>query len=97
LVGEGVGKEEGLTRARFVAGDAAGRRPAASRGGGRRCLPLELLLRWREGAGGGVQRHGEVVWGRVKFLGRFVGGGRAGISELAVGHRWRAARRHAHG
>jgi hypothetical protein len=97
LAGEGVGKEEGLTGARFVAGDEAGKRPAAARGGGRRCLPLELLLRWRGGAGGGVQRHGEVVWGRAKLLGRLVDGGKAGISELTVGHRWRAARRPAHG
>jgi hypothetical protein len=38
-----------------------------------------------------VQWHGEVVWGRVKLLGRLVGGGRVGISELAVGDRWRMA------
>jgi hypothetical protein len=34
--GEGVGKEEGLTGARFVAGDEAERRPVAARSGGRR-------------------------------------------------------------
>jgi hypothetical protein len=74
--GEGVGNEEGLIGARFVAGDRAGRRLAAARGGGRRYMPLELRLRWRGGAGSASNRHGEVVWGHVKLLGRSVGGGR---------------------
>jgi hypothetical protein len=43
--GKEWGKEEGLTGAGFVAGDGAGRRPAAARSGGRRCRPLELRLR----------------------------------------------------
>jgi hypothetical protein len=44
LAGEGVGKEEGLTGARFVAGDWAEKLSAAACGGGRRYPPLELLL-----------------------------------------------------
>jgi hypothetical protein len=68
--GEGVGKEEGLTGARFVAGDGAGRRPAAAYGGGRRYLPREVLFRWRRGAGGGVHgTGGGVVWCHVELLG----------------------------
>jgi hypothetical protein len=51
LVGEEVGKDEGITGARFVLTDRVGRRSATACGGGRRCLPLELLLRWRGGAG----------------------------------------------
>jgi hypothetical protein len=88
LAGEGVGKDEGLTVARFVLTDGVGRCSAAACGGGRRCLQLELLLPWRGGASGGVQQHGEVVWGRVELLGRLAGGGRVGISELAAGHQW---------
>jgi hypothetical protein len=45
------GKDEELTGARFVLTDGVGRRSAAACGGGRQCLPLELLLRWRGGAG----------------------------------------------
>jgi hypothetical protein len=63
--GEGVGKEEGLTGARFVAGDGAGRCPAAVCGGGRRYPPQDVLFRLRGGAGGGVHGTGRwcgVVW-----------------------------------
>jgi hypothetical protein len=42
---EGVGKDEGLTGARFVLTNGVGRRSAAACGGGRRCRPLELRLR----------------------------------------------------
>jgi hypothetical protein len=45
LAGEGVGKEEGLTMARFVLTDGVGRLSAAACGSGRRYLPLEVLLR----------------------------------------------------
>jgi hypothetical protein len=50
LAGEGVGKDEELTGARLVLTDGVGMLSAAACGGGRRCLSLELLLRWREGA-----------------------------------------------
>jgi hypothetical protein len=33
----------------------------------------------------GVQRHGEVVWGRVELLGRLTGGGKVGIPKLVMG------------
>jgi hypothetical protein len=92
LAGEGVGKDEGHTMAWFVLTDGVGRLAAVSGG----------TCRWSFGSGGGgrrqcVQRHMVVVWGRVKLLGRLVGGGRAGISDLAVVHRGRAARQPAHG
>jgi hypothetical protein len=45
LAEEGVGKDEGLTGARFVLTDGVGRLSAAACGGGRWYLPLELLLR----------------------------------------------------
>jgi hypothetical protein len=66
LAGEGVEKDEGLTMARFVAGDGAVRLSAATCGGGRRYPPLELLLR-RDGRRGwhtgGTGKFGE-PWGR---------------------------------
>jgi hypothetical protein len=86
--GEGRGAYHGL-----VCAHGRGRE---ARDGVRRYLPLELRLRWR-GRRQCVQRHRVVVWGRVKLLGRLVGGGRAGISDLAVVHRGRAARQPAHG
>jgi hypothetical protein len=45
LAGEEVGKDEGLTGARFVAGDGAVRPSVREDSGGWRRLPLELLLR----------------------------------------------------
>jgi hypothetical protein len=60
-----VGKEEGLTGARFVAGDGARRRLAAACGGGWRYPPREVQFRWRGGGGGGVHGTGRwcgVVW-----------------------------------
>jgi hypothetical protein len=50
-VGKGRGSAQGLTYDRFVLTDGVGRRPAVACGGGRQFLPLELLLRWRGGAG----------------------------------------------
>jgi hypothetical protein len=50
LAGEEVGKDEGLTGARFVARDGAVRPSVREDGGGWRRLLLELLLRrdgWR--------------------------------------------------
>jgi hypothetical protein len=95
LAGEGVGKDEGLSEARFVLTDGAGRLSAAACGGGRRYLPLELLLRCdgrREQAS--TTRGGSVGW--VKLLrcygkgwpaanGRRKGGGSAVGAQAALG------------
>jgi DMSO/TMAO reductase YedYZ molybdopterin-dependent catalytic subunit len=63
--GKGRGSAQGLTYDRFVLMDGVGRRPTVACGGGWRFLPLELLLRWRGGAGvvsNDTRRWCGVVW-----------------------------------